>query len=128
MNNTKLVAFFVIAITALTSAGTAYAQETPEIEIEFSPTQLLIVVIGVFAGLVTAYNGYRKAKIDKPDEKFDIGKFLDRVIIAIIASVPIAIGEAAGLVTLDLFGAILIFLAALGSAELVMEIRTRNTK
>ncbi len=124
MRKTALAMFAIIALTVSTT-GLASAQ-TEEPEIAFSEFQLAIIGIGVLAGFVTAYNGYRRSQNGESPEPFNITKFLDRVFMAVIGSIPLAIAESANIIRLDLFGAWIVFAAALGTSELIMEIRTRN--
>jgi len=133
MSKTKAVLPLLI-VTMLTVTGMAFAQEEVQvdpvdIEFQFTAAEIAIVLIGVFAGLTTAYLGYRKKQREKPDTKFSITTFLDRVIIAVIASVPLAIGSATDLVTLNMFTLVLIYLAALGTSELTLQLSAiRGTK
>lgn len=106
--------------------GSAYAQLGNDIPIEFSSAEGVIVLVGGLAGLTTAYLGYRKVKSSEPNAKFNITRFLDRVIVAVITSIGLAIASSTGLLELNLFTLYLIFVSALGTAELVMEIRNRN--
>ncbi len=113
----------------------AFAQNTTEasledVPIEFSSAEALIIGIGALAGLTTAYLRMRKARsdaIEKGEEwKFDATRFIDRIIMAVIASVPLAIGAAANVIILNPFTIVMIFLASLGSAELILELREKN--
>jgi len=124
MQKTSLAILAIVAVS-VSGIGLAHAQ-TEEPEIAFSEFQLVIIGIGVLAGLVTAYNGYRKSQNGDNPEPFNITKFLDRVFMAVLGSIPLAIAESANIIKLDLFGAWIVFAAALGTAQLIMEIRTRN--
>jgi len=107
--------------------GTAYAQSAGiDVPIEFTGAEITVLFIGGLAGLTTAYLGYRKAKAKDNSLKFNITRFMDRVIIAVLTSVGLAIGVASDLLILNLFTMYLIFVSALGTAELVMELRTKN--
>lgn len=123
MQKSKM-AIFAFAAVLVSGTGLAFGQEEPEIA--FSEFQLAIIGIGVIAGFVTAYNGFRKSKNGTNPEKFDITKFLDRVFMAVLGSIPLAVAESANVVKLDLFGAWIVFAASLGTSELIMEIRNRN--
>ena len=126
--NKALLAIVVLAVAATSVIGMANAQEE-EPEIAFSEFQFVIFGIGALAGLVTAYNGYAKNKREQGKEFiFDRQKFLDRVFMAILSSIPLAIAESANIVKLDLFGAWIIFASALGTTQLIMELRARNKK
>lgn len=122
----------LLAIILTTSIGYVHAQnEDPvpndEPEIAFSEFQIIVIGIGALAGLVTAYNGYSKNKTELGDAfKFDRKAFLDRVLMAVLGSIPLAVMESANIVKLDIFGAWIIFISSLGTAQLILEIRTRN--
>jgi len=124
--NRNVIVVGILAILASSGLTHAFAEEH-EPEIVFSEFQLVVIGIGALAGFVTAYNGYVKNKRAKgADFKFDRTAFLDRVFMAVLASIPLAVAESANVVKLDLFGAWIIFAAALGTAELIMEVRGRN--
>lgn len=126
--NRSVLAVGIFAILAVSGIGIAFAEEH-EPEIAFSEFQLAVIGIGAFAGFVTAYNGYVKKKRSEGDSfKFDRTAFLDRVFMAILASIPLAVAEAANVVKLDLFGAWIIFAASLGTAQLIMEVRSRGSR
>ena len=126
MQKSKIAIFAVVAIM-VTGTGLAFGQETPEEpEIVFNEFQIAIIGIGIAAGFVTAYNGWRKSQNGDNPEKFVLTKFLDRVFIAALGSIPLAIAESVNVLKLDLFGAWIVFAAALGTTELIMEIRNRN--
>ncbi len=117
-------------VSALGYLGFAYAQEEEVVvtapDIEISVNELVIVIVGALGGLTSAYLGYRKNH--SKGQAFEPTKFLDRVIISVIASVGLAIGSATGLVELNLFTLYMVFVASLGTAELVTELRAKNTK
>ncbi len=117
-------------VSAISYLGFAYAQEEEVVvtgpDIEISVNELVIVVVGALGGLTSAYLGYRKNH--SKGQAFEVTKFLDRVIISVIASVGLAIGSATGLVELNLFTLYMVFVASLGTAELVTELRAKNTK
>jgi len=125
---------FLIVLISISFTTVAFAQEnntdtTVDIAFEFTAAESAIVLLGVLGGLTTAYNGYRKNKIKQGDSfKWDSGKFIDRVIMGVIVSVPLAIGAATDLVTLNIFTIVMIYLASLGGSELIMELRARNAK
>ncbi len=124
--NKKTLVVGIFALLATTGIGLAYAEEH-EPEIAFSEFQLVVIGIGALAGFVTAYNGYVKKKRSEGEGfKFDRTRFLDRVFMAVLGSIPLAVAESANIITLDLFGAWIIFAAALGTSELIMEIRGRK--
>jgi len=115
-------------------SGTAFAQNDTQVlpadvPFEFSASEAAIVLLGVLGGLTTAYNGYRRNKIKQGDAfKWDSGKFLDRVIMGVLVSVPLAIGAAADVIVLNIFTIVMIYLASLGGTQLIMELRKRNAK
>lgn len=127
MQKTKMAVFALVAVM-VTGTGLIFGQEEepPQPEIEFNEFQVAIIGIGAGAGFVTAYNGFRKSQNGENPEKFVLTKFLDRVLMAVLGSIPLAIAESANMLKLDLFGAWIVFAAALGTAQLVMEVRTRN--
>jgi hypothetical protein len=101
----------------------AFAQE----EITESPLDgiapeqaLIVVLLGVGAGFLTAYQGYRTTP-----EDFDKLKFFDGVIYGIIGSVPLAIGSAMT-VELDVFGYVMIFFAAIGVGGQIRKTRQKT--
>lgn len=119
-----IVGIFAILITS--GIGLAFAEEH-EPEIAFSEFQLIVIGIGALAGFVTAYNGYTKKKKAEGEKfVFDRTAFLDRVFMAILGSIPLAVAESANIIKLDLFGAWIIFAAALGTSQLIMEVRNRR--
>lgn len=132
MKQKGLLAVILVSTILVTGIGFAFGDEHDqpnEPEIIFSEFQFVVIGIGVIAGFVTAYNGYAKNKREQgKDFIFDRSKFLDRVFMAILGSIPLAIAESANVIKLDLFGAWIIFAAALGTSQLIMEIRNRRSK
>ena len=106
--------------------GSAFAQTTIDVPVEISQAEVIVLIVGGLAGLTTAYLGYRKNKSEDPNLKFDITKFMDRVLVAVITSVGLAIGVAADILVLNFFTLYMIFVSAIGTSELVMELRHRN--
>ncbi|GKS67365.1 hypothetical protein YTPLAS73_09120 [Nitrosarchaeum sp.] len=92
MQKSKMAIFVFVAVL-VSGTGLAFGQEEPEIA--FSEFQVAIIGIGVLAGFVTAYNVYRKSQNGTNPEKFNITKFLDRVFMAVIGSIPLAVAESA---------------------------------
>jgi len=123
---------FLIVLISISFTTVAFAQDnstdtTVDIPFEFTAAEAGIVLLGVLGGLTTAYNGYRRNKIKLADSfKWDTGKFLDRVIMGVLVSVPLAIGAAADIVVLNIFTIVMIYLASLGGSQLIMELRARN--
>lgn len=131
----QMIAIALMTVIVISAIGLTYGQEaevveeTQEPEIVFSEFQFAVIGISVFAGLVTAYNGYAKNKREQGDKfSFDWSKFLDRVFMAVLGSIPLAVMESANVIKLDLFGAWIIFAAALGTSQLIMEVRARRGK
>lgn len=119
----------LVLVSAIGYLGIAYAQNETEVvvtepNIEIGGNEIAIVIIGALGGLTSAYLGYRKNHTK--GDTFDVTKFFDRVIMAVITSIGLAIASAANLLVLDLFTMYLIFVSALGTSELVMELRHRN--
>jgi len=122
----KIVLLLMATLLPLFLVGSAFAQESIDVPIEISESELIVVIIGALGGLTTAYLGYRKARSNDPATKFDITVFADRVIIAVITSVGLAIGVATEVLVLNFFTMYLIFVSSIGTSELVMELRNRN--
>ncbi len=81
----------------------------------------MVILLGVSAGVLAAYQGYRTTKAD-----WDTLKFFDGVIMSVLGSVPLAITAAATGATLDLFGYVLIFFAALGIGNQITKTRKKT--
>jgi len=123
----------IVTVLSVGVTGLAYAQETPsipeDIPIVFSEAQILIIGVGILGGLTSAYLGSRKAKATAADGtpyQFNIHKFGDRVIMACITSIGLAITAAAGFLELNAITLFLIYVGSLGTAQLTMEVRNRN--
>lgn len=123
---TGLIALALIPAMALGQE----TEQVPTVDVEFNITiaEITIIGIGILGGLTTAYLGWRKAKSENPDLKFDITAFLDRVIPAVIASGILAVGAAANVIELNLFTMFMIFVASIGGAELWLQSRSKNLK
>ncbi len=80
-----------------------------------------VLLLGIGAGVLTAYQGYRTTKAE-----WDTLKFFDGVIMSVLGSVPLAIAAAATGATLDLFGYVLIFFAALGIGNQITKTRKKT--
>ena len=108
----KIKALLLGTIVATLALGlnSVFAQEEAQDEFVLDANQSIIVVlVGAFAGLLTAYQGYRTTK-----ENWDTLKFFDGVIMAILGSVPLAIGSAITQTQLGVFEYVMIFFASLG--------------
>jgi len=122
-------------VAAIAATPLAFAQEnetdtTLDIPIEFTAAEGIVILLGLAAGLTTAYLRMRaaraKAIADGKEWKFDATRFIDRVIMAVLASIPLALGAATDVLTLNAFTMIMIYLASLGSSELILELREKN--
>jgi len=131
---TTMLPILLVVIILTVGTQSAFAQEgnqtqaLEEVPITIGTSEALILVVGALGGLTTAYLGYRKAHSQTPDVKFSTTKFLDRVIVAVIVSIGLAIAAASNLLELSLFSLFLVFTSSLGTSELVMQIRNRNAK
>lgn len=130
MNSRFYLVVFVVGILA-SGISLAFAQndteaQLGEIPIEFTTQEAIIVVVGALGGLTTAYLGYRKVKAEKPDTKFSITKFVDRIIMAVIPAIGFAIAASANVLEINAFSLFMVFTASLGTSELILQIRNRN--
>ena len=113
----------------------AYAQETPDLEFEFSQSQIIILGIGALGGLTVAYQGWSKSRKQQHQEivagrstvelKFDPTRFLNRVIYAVIPAIPIAIASAAQQSELDLYAIVTIYMATIGASTVISGFRSK---
>lgn len=114
----------IAALAGFVTLDFAFAQQMEVVEgVQINSDQAItIVVIGIAAGFLVAYQGYRTTP-----EDFDPLKFFDGVIYSVIGSVPLAIGTA---VTTDLtvFGYVSIFFAAIGVGSQIKKTRQRTIK
>ena len=118
----KIHTFSLLSILALTGFVAFDSASAEPVEIikgigVNSNQAITIVVIGIVAGFLVAYQGYRTT----PDN-FDALKFFDGVIYAVIGSVPLAIGTAIT-VELDVFGYVTVFFAAIGIGSQIKQSR-----
>jgi len=116
-----LAVVLLVLIPALAFAEEHLPDDTIDVEFNFTASEAVILVIGIIGGLTTAYLGYRKASRNDPALKFNITRFLDRVIIAIITSVGLAIVSATNIVELNLVTMFLIFTSTIGTSELALQ-------
>ena len=134
MSKLRLIIMLPMLVVILVGSQLAFAQNDTEtqamedVPITIGSSEALILLVGALGGLTTAYLGYRKAHSQTPDVKFSVTKFLDRVIVAVIVSIGLAIAAATNLLELNLFSLFLVFTSSLGTSELVMQIRNRNAK
>lgn len=124
--NRKIMAVMLFVVIAAIPIIAIAQEEIPsgDIPINFSPAHGLIILVGALGGVTSAYLGSRKAKKEDKDYKFDIHNFLNRVILACITSIGLAITAAAGLLELNAVTLFLIFAASIGTAHLVKAART----
>lgn len=126
--NTKLILTLIgLALIGSGLTSTVFAQEAvADIPIEISGSELLIVVVGALGGLTVAYLGYREARSKDPKITFSGTRFADRVILATLVSIPLAIGAASDLVAINLFTLWMVYGTSLGTAEVIMRLRNKN--
>lgn len=130
IGKTRLWLYPLLVILAI-GVPLAIAQENAtdgaeEIAIEFSASQVVVIAVGALGGLTTAYLGSRKRKSADPKYVFDIHKFMDRVIIAVIVSVGLAIAAMVDIVVLNPVTIFMIFTSSIGTAELGLQVWQRN--
>lgn len=116
--NRKIAVIGVILIAVSISLGinSAYAQEPVSLEDISFENEGIIIIIGVTGGLVSAWQGFSKT-----NTPFNPRKFIDRVIVSIIASVGIAIGAFASTSETGLFMYVMIFFASIGASQLTIK-------
>ena len=121
MKRISIVLLFALIAISTAVLPSAYAQgETISIPINFDTSQGIVLAIGAFGGITTAYLGWRKS----PDvESFDGRKFLRPVAIAILIAIPLAITAASGFVELNLVTMFMIYMASIGTAVLSKQLR-----
>ncbi len=131
MNNRAIYCLATILLVAsMVSYGAleAYGQEAvpvDEIPIEFSTQEAIIIITGVLGGLTIAYLGYREAKNKDPKITFKGTRFIDRIILATLVSIPLAIGASADLVVLNFFTLWMVYATSLGTTEVIMRLREK---
>jgi len=98
----------------------AYAQEeVSEIPITVGAVESVIIGIGVAGGVTSAYLGMSKAKNEATDANpyvFNKEKFINRVVLAVLTSVGLAITASVGMLELNLVTMYMVFMASLGTA------------
>lgn len=82
---------------------------------------ITVILLGIGAGTLLAYQGYRTTKAD-----WDTLKFFDGLIMSVLGSVPLAMIAAATNTSLDIFGYVLIFFAALGIGQQITVTRKKT--
>ena len=112
MTKNRLVMFGIFSLIAVAMIGVdqANAQSISMDGFEINAEESAIVIgLGLGAGILVAYQGFRTTP-----EDFDGLKFLDGVIKNTLASVPLAIGAAVAQTELNVFVYAIIFFAAMG--------------
>lgn len=113
--NTKNMVLLTLAIIGsmmVIPVSNVFAQTVDIQGIEFDTTQSITVIgLGVGAGLLVAYQGYRTTKAD-----WDTLIFFDGVIKCVLVSVPLAVGSAITQTHLGIFEYVIIFGASMGFA------------
>lgn len=106
-----------LAVSIGLGIDSAYAQESSISLTDISFDQEgIIIVIGVSAGLITAWQGFSKT-----NTPFNVRKFMDRVIASVIVSVGIAMASFATQTETGLFMYVLVFFAAMGATQVVIK-------
>lgn len=99
----------------------AYAQDEVPVEDPNTEQSIIIVLLGIGAGALLAYQGYRTTA-----EDWDSLKFFDGLIMSVLGSVPLAIGAAITSTELNIFGYVLIFFSALGLGQQFLASRKKT--
>lgn len=125
-----IVALMAIIITSTT--GLVFAQETPnlpdEIPINFKASDGVIIVLGVLGGLTVAFLGKANATKQDPTEPFDAAKFARPIIVAVLASIPLAITASLQYTELNIVTMFLIYAASGFVAEVSGRLKTKVVK
>ncbi len=111
MNRTmKIGLITTVVLAGLLTTDLAFGQTIEAGGIVIDEKQSLTVLgLGVLAGVITAYQGYRTTK-----EPWDTLKFFDGLIMNVIGSVILAIGAAVTQTELNVFGYVAVFAGAMG--------------
>ena len=115
-----LLTFGIIgSLLIIPEFGNAFAQTVQVQGIEFDTTQAgIVIILGVGAGFLVAYQGYRTTK-----EDWDTLKFFDGVIYAVLGAVPLAIGTAIIQTNLGIFEYVIVFFGAVGIGSQIQKTR-----
>lgn len=124
--NKMLVLGLLIGIVSIGMFGiqSIFAQENGDTNegLEFATGDAgIVLLLGVGAGFLTAYQGYRTTNKD-----FDTLKFFDGVIMAVLGAVPLAIGAAMTQTNMGIFEYVMIFFAALGIGNQITKTRAKT--
>ncbi len=106
---------FLVAVSLAMGFNSVYAQEPRTLEDVSFEQEGIIVIIGLVGGLVSAWQGFSKA-----GTAFDPRKFIDRVIVSVVASIAIAIGAFASTNETGIFMYVMVFLASIGASQLTI--------
>ena len=129
-NFTKVILLSSIIALALFASDQAYvyAADHPtipdELPVNFRTSDAIIIVLGVLGGLTVALLGKSEAS-KAPSYKFDARKFARPIIIAVLASVPLAIAASLQFTELNLVTMFMIYAASGFVAELSGRIKRR---
>jgi len=117
-----LIAVLVVVATT----GLAFAEEhiPDEIPITFRTSDAVILGLGVLGGLTVAFLGKSEAS-KEANFKFDARKFARPVVVAVLASVPLAIAASLEFTELNLVTMFMIYGASGFAAELSGRIKRR---
>jgi len=123
MRHLRAILLIVALASPFVAMGYGYAQTTNPLP-NFSVTEVLIIVgIGVFAGLLVAYQGFAKQT-----DPFSAKLFFDRVITCTVTALGLAIGQAVTYASpLTPLMYVMIFGAAIGFGELYLKSRSGTT-
>lgn len=107
---TRIGLVAVLALSALISMDYALAQTGTDVPFVINETQAGIVIgLGIGAGFLTAYQGYRTT-----NEDWDTLKFFDGVIEHTLGAIPLALAAAVSQTSFGLVEYAIIFFAAIG--------------
>jgi len=123
-----LTMLVVLAISVTAEHGFAQDDSEPvaveEVEDVVSITtaqSAYVILLGIGAGTLVAYQGYRTTNQD-----WDTLKFFDGLIMSVIGSVPLAIGAAITQTQFGLFDYAVIFFAAIGVGVQISKTRKKT--
>lgn len=127
----KLLIVALMAIIITSTTGLVFAQETPtpdEIPINFKASDGVIIVLGVLGGLTVAFLGKANATKQDPTEPFDAAKFARPIIVAVLASIPLAIAAAMQFTELNIVTMFMIYASSGFVAEVSGRLKTKTKK
>lgn len=123
MNKYKKISLvLIIAMIGLVGIGqTSYGQNVDALANISSEQSIIVVVLGIGAGALVAYQGYRTSS-----EDWNTLRFFDGLIMSVIGSIPLAIGAAISQTELNLFGYVAIFFSAIGVGYQITQTRKKT--